>query len=68
MVHIIEEEKLILREGQCFGEWGLIYKNNRMSSAYCLESTDLFLLDAHSFDLSFNVLFYHKKLEMHVKS
>jgi CRP-like cAMP-binding protein len=51
----IEEEKLILVEGQCFGEWGLIYKKDRTASALCVEDTDLFFLDAGAFDLSFNV-------------
>lgn len=55
VVEYIEEEKLTMKEGQCFGEWGLIYKKDRASSAYCLDTVDLFLLDAHSFDVSFSV-------------
>ena len=51
----IEFEKLALNEGQCFGEWGLIYKQERASSAYCEEDCDLFLLNAYSFDMSFTV-------------
>lgn len=56
-----EEEKFILLEGQCFGEWGLIYKKDRGATAFALETTDLFTLDALSFDTSFNV-FYFKYL------
>jgi CRP-like cAMP-binding protein len=50
-----EEEKIILEAGQCFGEWGLIYKKPRSSSFYCIQDCDLFVLDSHGFELSFNV-------------
>lgn len=50
-----EEEKFVLGEGQCFGEWGLIYKKDRTASAYALETTDLFMLDSSSFETSFSV-------------
>lgn len=53
-----DEEKFILLEGQCFGEWGLIYKKERIASALALETTDLFTLDANSFDTSFNVSYF----------
>lgn len=60
IVEWVEEDKLTIYPGQCFGDWGLIYKTERSSSAYCLEDTDVFMLDAHCFDLSFSVnkLFY----------
>jgi CRP-like cAMP-binding protein len=61
----IEEEKLVLLDGQCFGEWGLIYKKERSASAFCLEDTDLFCLDASSFEYSFNVFYILRILEMH---
>jgi hypothetical protein len=50
----VEEEKLILNEGQCFGEWGMVYKKDRVSSAYCLENCHLFMLDFNSFDFCFS--------------
>jgi CRP-like cAMP-binding protein len=52
----LEDEKFILFSGQCFGEWGLIYKKERTASAYCLEDCDLFALEAQAFETSFNVL------------
>lgn len=39
-----------MREGSCFGEWGLIYNKPRTASAYCLTDVDLFCLDKISFD------------------
>lgn len=51
----IETEKLQLNEGQCFGEWGLIYRKERSASAYCIEDCDLYLLDVNYFDLCFSV-------------
>jgi hypothetical protein len=45
---------MVLTEGFCFGEWGLIEKKERYASAYALEKTDLFILDKHAFNLSFS--------------
>jgi CRP-like cAMP-binding protein len=61
---IIETEKLQLNEGQCFGEWGLIYRKERSASAYCIEDCDLYLLDINYFDLCFSVKFIAWKLKL----
>ena len=58
---------MMLMTGQCFGEWGLIYKQERSSSAFCVEETDLFLLDLNSFELSFSVKLLFLLLEMYDK-
>ena len=39
-----EEERVILNQGMCFGEWGCVYNIPRTSSIYCLEDTNLFYL------------------------
>ena len=54
-MELIEKEKLVLNEGQCFGEWGLIYKKERSASAYCVEDCDLYMLDIVYFDICFSV-------------
>lgn len=51
-----EEERNILTEGMCFGEWGIIYNIPRTASAYSLEQTYLFSLDKEVFLRSLNVL------------
>lgn len=60
-----EEEKFVISAGQCFGEWGLLNKSERSSSALCLEDCDLFVLNAQSFELSFNVSDDISQLEMY---
>jgi CRP-like cAMP-binding protein len=55
LLEFVETEKLQLNEGQCFGEWGLIYRKERSASAYCLEDCDLYLLDIMYFDICFSV-------------
>jgi len=55
--HRIEEVvKLYINEGECFGEWGLIYNDLRQASAYLEEDTYLFVLDKEGFENSFKVL------------
>lgn len=48
-----EEEVIQINDGHCFGEWGLINKRNRTSSAFTIEDTYLFFLDKESFMHSF---------------
>ena len=45
-----EEERVILNQGMCFGEWGCVYNIPRTSSIYCLEDTNLFYLEKKYFD------------------
>lgn len=55
MKEVIKEEEILCRtDGFCFGEWGLIYKKERSTSALALEDTDLFVLDQESFNISFS--------------
>lgn len=44
-----EIEKLVLQEGKCFGEWGIIYNEKRSASAYTLEETYLMILPKQIF-------------------
>ena len=46
-----EDERIILKSGQCFGEWALIYNTNRTASAYALENCDLFYIEKDHFNL-----------------
>ena len=39
----LEKEVLTLSDGQCFGEWALLYNIPRTASAYILEESDLFI-------------------------
>ncbi len=52
---ILLEEKSVLLDGQCFGEWELINKKERTSSALCMEDSDLLLINLNAFNYSFNV-------------
>ena len=51
-----ETEKALLKEGMCFGEWGLLYNKERSASAIAIEDTDLFTLNKEYFDISFAVI------------
>jgi CRP-like cAMP-binding protein len=53
--YIYEEERLVLKEGMCFGEWGLLYGKERTASAIAIEDCDLFCLDKEGFEKSFGV-------------
>ena len=48
-----EEELFQKGEGYCFGDWGLIYHQNRTCSVYALEDTYLFSLNFENFEKSF---------------
>jgi CRP-like cAMP-binding protein len=50
-----EEERLRMYEGQCFGEWGLIYNIPRTGSALALSDSVLFYIDKEDFDKSLSV-------------
>jgi CRP-like cAMP-binding protein len=58
VTEVIDEEKLTMGPGFFFGQWGVLDNKDRASTVYCLEDTDVFMLDAASFDLSFNVKYY----------
>ena len=44
-----EEEKFVITNGMCFGEWGLVYSIPRTTSIYCIEDCDLFYLEKEYF-------------------
>ena len=46
---------VILSAGMCFGEWGLLDKVNRSTSAFAYEDTDLFMLNSKDFGFAFQV-------------
>ena len=48
-----EEELFQKGEGYCFGDWGLLYHQNRTCSVYALEDTYLFSLNFEDFEKSF---------------
>ncbi len=50
-----EEERIVLESGMCFGERGLIYDLERNASAYCIEDTDLLVLNKDIFLYAFGV-------------
>lgn len=54
----MEEERIVLLPGACFGEWALIYNTIRTASAYALEDTDLFYLDKDDFIFTLNKEIY----------
>lgn len=45
-----EEERIQFTQGNCFGEWAIIYNQPRSGTAYVLEDTDLFYLDKDDFN------------------
>lgn len=53
--NVEEVEKLIYKEGMCFGERGLIYHKDRIVSASTLEECELFILHKDAFDASISV-------------
>ncbi len=57
VIEIREMEKLVMTNGQYFGDWGILEKRHRTASAFTLEDTDLFYLDAKAFESSFGVYF-----------
>lgn len=54
----MEEERITLLPGACFGEWALIYNTIRTASAYAVEDTDLFYLDKDDFIFTLNKEIY----------
>ncbi len=50
---VLEKEILTRTTGEYFGEWGIIEGSTRRASAYTLEDTELFILDAEAFTGSF---------------
>lgn len=44
-----------MSEGQCFGEWGLLYNINRTASAVALDTVYLFSIEKEDFDKSLSV-------------
>lgn len=55
IIETIEHEKLVLTSGHYFGDWGILEKKERIASAFTLEETDLFYIDAKAFENSFGV-------------
>ena len=53
-----EIKRLMITEGMCFGEWGLVYNIPRTTSIYCLEDTHVFLLEKRYFDKHLLKKFY----------
>ena len=53
-----EIKRLIITEGMCFGEWGLVYNIPRTTSIYCVEDTHVFLLEKRYFDKHLLKKFY----------
>ena len=49
----LDEEKVKLYEGMCFGEWGIVYKAARTASAYTLEDTHIIYIDKDFFKICF---------------
>ena len=61
--NIIEEELCKMKNGNCFGEIGLLCNNARTCSALALEDTDLFVLDRNEFGLSFDKSILKSEIE-----
>ncbi len=59
--NVEEVEKLIYKEGMCFGERGLIYHKDRIVLASTLEDCELFILHKDAFDASISVKIGFKK-------
>lgn len=55
LVKEYEEIKVILGEGECFGELALINDQNRSNSIYAEQDTILFYLEKHYFNSLFKV-------------
>lgn len=51
----LEEERLVLTSGMCFGEWAIIYNTARQASAFALEDTEMFYLEKEEFEVAFSV-------------
>ncbi len=50
---ILEDEKVRLSDGMCFGEWGLLFNLPRAASAYSLEDTHILHIDKEFFKYCF---------------
>lgn len=53
-----EYEKFVIRDGECFGEWGILYNQPRSASAVASEDTVLFSLDCISFSIVLSTSLY----------
>ena len=63
VTEVYELEKTTLSAGEYFGEKGIMERNPRTASAYTLEDTVLFIIDAYPFSLSFGKCMVKAELE-----
>lgn len=47
---------VVLKDGQYFGEWGVIEDLPRKASAIAVEDTDIFIIDKKTFNNSIGVI------------
>lgn len=50
----LEEEKVRLAKGMCFGEWGILYNIQRSASAFTMEDTHLVSIEKEFFKNCFH--------------